>query len=350
MLYDMKTASVKVFRSFGDAVFMRSPLFLIRRAPRDWTRRGRAIQFRSRYLAQRFIPTTQDRRHDHPTAPHLRAALRRTALAAAVCLLCAAPLRAADYLTVAGRDADAFQKWIDEVRNNDMRPIYVNGYNAGDSAEFAGVAVPNAGSLKWDAKINLSSDDYKDMLDSMKKRDFRPLTVSGYMNNGKRRYAAVFVKDEKPIKWEARHNQTRKEYDETLKNMRKNGMRPAIVTGCVDTDGDVHFTSLFVDAGDRDWQSKHDLTAAKYTDQVGEWLNNGFRPVDVSVYDTDDGPRFTAVAVKDDHSWVAVAGMTRDKYQDKLKEKEGQGFRPVAICGYRDGGKLNYAALFYRKD
>jgi hypothetical protein len=280
-----------------------------------------------------------------------RAALRRTALAAAaVCVLCAAPLRAAEYLTVAGRDAEAFQKWIDEIRHNDMRPIYVNGYNTGDSTEFAGVAVPNPNGLKWEAKIHLTSDDYKDQFDVMKDKGFRPLTVSGYINNGRRRYTAVFVKDDKPIKCEARHNQTRKEFDETLKNMRKNGMRPSIVTGCVDSDGDVHFTSLFVDAGDRDWQIKRDLSAAKYSDQVGEWLNNGYRPTDVSVYDTDDGPRFTVVAVKDDHSWVAVAGMSRDKYQDKLKDKEKDGFRPVAICGYRDGGKVNYAALFYRRD
>ncbi|HVS39654.1 MAG TPA: hypothetical protein VMS17_29120 [Gemmataceae bacterium] len=281
----------------------------------------------------------------------LRAASRRTALlAAAVCLLSALPLRAADFLTVAGKNADDFEKWLKEVRNNDMRPAYINGYNTGDAPAFAGVAFPNKENLEWKTKINLSSDDYKDTFDDMKAKGFRPFTVSGYTDGGRRRYAAAFIKDDKPIQWEARHNQRPKEFERTLKEMKDKGLRPRIITGCVDPDGDVHFTSLFIAANNVTWQSKRGLTAADYTSQVKDWLNDGWRPEDVSVYDTADGPRFAATAVKDDHSWVAVAGMSLKEYKDKEKQKEADGFRPIAICGYRDSGDVRYAAVFYRRD
>ena len=229
-------------------------------------------------------------------------------------------------------------------------PIYINGYNTGDAPGFAGVAIPNPNGLKWEPRLNLSSDDYKDAVDEMKAKGFRPLAVSAYTDGGKRRYAAVFFKDEKPIAWEARHNQRPKEFDKTVKEMKDKGLRPRFVTGCVDADGDIHFTSLFVPTGSTVCQDKRNLTAAQYTDQVKTWLNDGWRPEDVSVYDTDNGPRFAAIAVKDDHSWVAIAGMSLKEYKAKETQKENDGFRPIAICGYRDSGEVRYAAVFYRKD
>ena len=74
----------------------------------------------------------------------------------------------------------------------------------------------------------------------------------------------------------------------------------------------------------------------------------GFRPTDVSAYDTPDGPRFTAVAVKDSkRKWSEHHGMVGEKYQKEFDKLGADGFRPVAICGYNDGGDIRYAAVWY---
>ena len=232
------------------------------------------------------------------------AASRRTALAAAaVCLLFAAPLRAApEYLSLAGLQADGFQKWIDETRDQGYRPVYVNGYDAGDHVEFAGVAIKD--DQPWEAKYNLTAGELQKAIDENKKKGLRPGTISGYLSGKRPRFTVTFIKDRGNVQWDIRHNITHKDYIKELHATQQNGLRPHMVSGYADADGDIHFTTLFVRMNDKDevWDSPHDMSEDKFQDKIDQWKDKGLRPTDISVYDTPDGPGFTAVGLKWDSS------------------------------------------------
>ncbi len=121
---------------------------------------------------------------------------RRTALlAAAVALLFAVPLPAADvdYTSLAGLKTQGFQKFLDDARDQGYEPVYINGYDVGDHAEYAAVAIKDPDKKPFESKFDMTDDDYKDFFKEMSKKAFHPTFVSGYHTRRGPRFAAVWV-------------------------------------------------------------------------------------------------------------------------------------------------------------
>ncbi len=179
------------------------------------------------------------------------AAPRRTALlAAAVALLFAAPLRAAnvEYTSLAGIKAAGLQKFLDDAKDQGYEPVYINGYDVGDHAEFAGVAIKDPDKKPFESKFDMNNDEYKAFFKEMSGKGYRPTVVSGYHTKAGPRFAAVWVStkfDKHKVEWKAKHSQLEKDYDDTVKAMRKDGYVPGSVTAYQGPDGAVRYTSLF---------------------------------------------------------------------------------------------------------
>jgi hypothetical protein len=132
--------------------------------------------------------------------------------------------------------------------------------------------------------------------------------------------------------------------------MKKDGLRPSVVAGYADGGGGYRFTVLFVKEGKTAWEARHDLTADEYQNAIDQWSAKGYRPSNVSAYETPDGPRFSIVLLKDDHPWAARHGLSGEDYQKEFDKQAAGGFRPIAVSGYRDGGETRYAAIWYKRD
>ena len=172
--------------------------------------------------------------------PPSPASSRRTALvAAAVCLLCATPLWAAtgEYTSLAGLKAAGFQKFFDDAKAQGYTPVYINGYDVGDHTEYAGVAVKYAKKQPFEARYDLTDDDYKDFFKDMSKKGWRAVIVSGYHTKGGPRFAAVWVDNKDKLEWKGKHNQSQKEYEDTVAAMHASGFEPTSVTAYQGADG-----------------------------------------------------------------------------------------------------------------
>ena len=288
-----------------------------------------------------------------------RAASRWTALAAAaVALLFAASLRAAEpeYISLAGLKAGGFQKFLDDAKSQGYEINYVNGYDVGDHAEFAGEAIKDPAKREFEARFNMSSDEYRDWYHDMKEKGLRPTIVSGYHTKGGPRFAAVFVKDIKPFKRavEGRHNQTQEEFEKEVTKQHDSGLEPVCVTAYQGADGAPRYTSLFYEPGPKEtWANRHNMTDVQYQKQIDKWKKGGFRPMKVHVYDTPDGLRFLAIARKvdnDPYAWEARHDLTGKEYQQEFDKLGGDGYRPGPICGYLKGGELHFAAIWVKRE
>src|SRR5436309_13945906 len=97
--------------------------------------------------------------------------MRRTIPFALALLLAAAMLApgqppGSGYTAVHGVDAAGYQKWLDRAKRDGFRPVSVNGYDAGGKAAFAAVAVKEKAAAAWEAKQNLTSDEYQKVFDA----------------------------------------------------------------------------------------------------------------------------------------------------------------------------------------
>ena len=285
---------------------------------------------------------------------------RRTALlAAAVALLSAAPLWAAnvDYTSLAGLKAQGLQKFLDDAKDQGYEPVYLNGYDVGDHVEYAGVAIKDPDKKQFESKFDMTNDEYNEFFKEMSAKAFRPTCVSGYHTKEGPRFAAVWVTtkfDKNKVEFKGKHGQTEKEFDDTVKALHKDGYVPVNVTAYQGPDGAVRYTSLFVVPGkNQEWETKHNLTADQYQAQVDKWVNNGWRLTKVHVYDSPDGLRFLATARLADYDkkyvWEAHHDMNGNQYQKMFDKLAGEDFRPGCICGYRDGGQVKFAVIWSKE-
>src|SRR3954463_14336109 len=77
----------------------------------------------------------------------------------------------------------------------------------------------------WAARHGLTSAAYQTTFNQMTQQGYRPRVVCGYSINGQDRYAAIWEKSGGPA-WAARHGLTSDAYKETLNQMPQRGYRP----------------------------------------------------------------------------------------------------------------------------
>jgi hypothetical protein len=283
------------------------------------------------------------------------AALRRAALAAAVCLLLAAPLRAADieYYSLANLKTQGFQKFLDDARDQGYEPVYINGYEVGDHTEFAGVAIKNPDDKRqFEYRFDITDEEYRDYFKEMSEKGFRPGCVTGYHTKKGTRFAVVFVKDKNRREWRAKHNQTQQEFEDTLAAMRRDGFVLTHATAFQAVDGGVRYTSLFYEpARGQKWENRHNMTGDQLTEQMDKWRSRDFRAAKIHAYDTPDGLRFLAIAVKPERDtllWQERHDMSGREYQKQYDKLGNDGYRPGCICGYRDSGEVRFAVIWVK--
>ena len=109
----------------------------------------------------------------------------------------------------------------------------------------------------------------------------------------------------------------------------------------------IFFIFLFNTVAAQPWVARHGLSAADYQNEFNKWVQQGYRPVNLSAYNN----RFSVIFEKQNNApaWVARHGLSAADYQTEFNKWVGQGYRPVRVCGYTAGGPALYAALFEKR-
>jgi hypothetical protein len=95
------------------------------------------------------------------------------------------------------------------------------------------------------------------------------------------------------------------------------------------------------------FEARHNLTSAQYQQTFDQLVGQGFRPRVVSGYDGGGHALFAAIFEQSGGpAFAARHNLTSDQYQQTFDQLVGQGFRPVLVNGYPVGGQPRFAAIF----
>src|SRR5438034_447136 len=86
-----------------------------------------------------------------------------------------------------------YQTTFDELFKQGYRMIHVSGYSSGGSAHFAAIWEKSSGPA-WQAKNNLTFDQYQQAFTSLSSQGYRLKDISGYNVGGTDLYAAILEK------------------------------------------------------------------------------------------------------------------------------------------------------------
>ena len=89
-------------------------------------------------------------------------------------------------------------------------------------------------------------------------------------------YAAVFQQQQGPA-FQARHGLTSAQYQQTFDELVPQGYRPTIVSGYL-ADGQDRFAAVFEQRQGPAFQARHDLTSTQYQQTFDELVRQGYRP------------------------------------------------------------------------
>ena len=146
---------------------------------------------------------------------------------------------------------------------------------------FAAVFEQRQG-VPFEARHNLTAAQYQQTFDQLVGKGFRPVVVSGYAVNGQERFAAVFEKRQGE-RFEARHNLTAAQYQQTFDDLAGKGFRPVVLSGYA-VKGQERFAAVFEQRNGSAFEARHNLTAAQYQQTFDDLVGQGFRPVVISGY------------------------------------------------------------------
>ncbi|HEV3042063.1 MAG TPA: serine hydrolase [Candidatus Angelobacter sp.] len=127
-----------------------------------------------------------------------------------------------------GMTAAEYQQAFDTFFNQGYRMIHVSGYNSGGSAHFAAIWEKSGGPA-WQAKHNLTFDQYQQAFTSFSNQGYRLKDISGYNVGGTDYFAAIWEKTNGPWWW-ARHGIPDAWYQNVFDNFYYQGYQPALIT------------------------------------------------------------------------------------------------------------------------
>lgn len=124
------------------------------------------------------------------------------------------------------------------------------------------------------------------------------------------------------------------------------GYRPVRLTGYMD-DGKVRFATKWVKLGGLKFTSRFGLTGDQFDARFNQ-LKATYRIVDISAYNTPDGPRYADIWLenKDGIKWQ-VKRRTPQAAMNALKaDMKSNGFAPTRVEGYTLDGGIHFASVW----
>lgn len=233
-----------------------------------------------------------------------------------------------------GLTAQAYQQTFDELVGQGFRLTSVCGYSEGRESRFNAVWVKKDGPA-WQARHGLTAQAYQQTFDELLAQGFRPVSVSGYAENGEARYAAIW--EQTGGAWQARHGLSRQQYQQAFDELAAGGFVLRQVSG-YRVGVDVQFAAIWDHAPGTGFAGRHGLTSSQHQQAFDELVGQGFRMTSISGYSDTGIARYASSWTQlPAGAWQARHGLTSDGYQQAFDELTAQGFRPVQVSAYGDG-------------
>ncbi|HEY2293616.1 MAG TPA: serine hydrolase [Thermoanaerobaculia bacterium] len=214
-------------------------------------------------------------------------------------------------------------------------------------ALLASMALAGDAEAQWQARHGLTPAQYQSTFDGLVKQGYRLKCVSGYISGGER-YAALWVKEPGPA-WQARSGLSAADYQKTSDDLAKQGYRPTWVSAH-EAGPALHFEGIWEKQSGPAWEARHNLTADQYQQTFDSLTKQGYRPIQVSGYASGGSARYAAIFEKSSGpAWQARHAMTAAQFQKAFDDLTQQGYRLKDVSGYNLGGTDLYAAIWEKQ-
>jgi CubicO group peptidase (beta-lactamase class C family) len=180
-----------------------------------------------------------------------------------------------------GITAAAHQQLFATLPAQGFRPIAVSGHDTPGGTRFSSIwqAIP---SPEVRARHGLTPAEWQSQVGTLPKEGFRPVDLCGYTEAGQVRFASIWERATTP-EWVARHGMTAGQYQQQFDHWATHGFVLRRVSGYMD-GGQTRYAALWSRGPALTWQARHGLDAAQHQAEFKVLADRGYRLVKVNGY------------------------------------------------------------------
>jgi CubicO group peptidase (beta-lactamase class C family) len=146
-----------------------------------------------------------------------------------------------------------------------------------------------------------------------------------------------------------KHGLSLASFDEIVDTLAEYGSMP-VWKDLYTVNGELYVNAIFRPANDRVWVSRTNLSAAEYQTMWDEFKPQGFRPVHVQSYQSQDNIRYSLILQKDSGpDYEARHGQTGAEFRQTQDELRAQGYALANVSAVESGGQRLYTSLYFKE-
>jgi hypothetical protein len=248
--------------------------------------------------------------------------------------------------------------WSDHVQRTNARalasgvsravsPAAANNAINAESEDVARGATSTLGAPQWQARYGLTAAQFKNSFSELVLQGYRPKCLSKYFSGGTDRYAALWVRNT-GLAWEARYDLTSAEYQRAFNDLVHKRYRLTWING-YESGGLIKYAAIWEKRGDTPWVARHALSDEELRLVASTFTQQGYRPIQISGYESGGIPRYAAVWEKvPGPVWTARWGLSREQASQAWDLLTQQGYRLVDVSVY-GADSARYAEIWELK-
>jgi murein DD-endopeptidase MepM/ murein hydrolase activator NlpD len=242
-----------------------------------------------------------------------------------------------------GVSAASYQTVFTDIVTAGYRPVWIDGYNAGNSAYINAIFRPGNGHA-WVARHGLTGAQYQSEVNTWTGAGYRLLHVDSYLENGSVRYAAIFTQQPGPG-WVAYHGATEAQHQSFFNTYTSQGYRE-VVASVVSIGGTRYVTALYDQANVGGWVALHAIPASNYQTTFDAQINAGRRLHYLDAYVHDGAVYYSAIFNATSYGgWAARHALSFLGYQNEWSDWTDAGYLTRLVTGHYSGSH-QYAGLW----
>ncbi|HEV7782289.1 MAG TPA: serine hydrolase [Chitinophagaceae bacterium] len=246
-----------------------------------------------------------------------------------------------------GIPENSYQQEFNEIWNSGYYPVWVDAYDVAGKTYFNTVFRPNTQNYAVAVKHDMTKESYQTEYDDwVKKKGYRLQQLDNYLDAGKLKFAAIFIK--KPgqaIAQPAYHAQTPEQHQTLLEKYTKEGYVPVNVS-VVSIGGKRYYSAFYEKRNVGGSLLKSFLSQQEYQDKYDEMKAKNWEQVYINAYHHEGQTRFSVIWYERSgyQSRAATRKSDSDSYQEKWESNTGNGLLTRCVTGYDEGGRHWFAA------
>ncbi|MBU8884006.1 hypothetical protein KSK37_12995 [Kaistella sp. DKR-2] len=209
----------------------------------------------------------------------------------------------------------------------------------------------------WIFKYNLSESDYQKAFDQYA-TNYIPVDINVTTVGKENRFSVIFYKNNEGRPWQARHELSSDDFDTFDKGMQEHELMPYAVTPYFNPKGELRFGALWFKGWSTDYEISYSLSAkenilplfsaltAPQAEYGAYWINS------LAVYDMPNGENQVAFVLQTYDSPAEKTSVYYDIALDKVSQEfekfRAQSYLPLNLSVYHKGNKTKVAALMLK--